>query len=35
MYNDLHHDYKPYEQTQEFFHNLLVQSLAAGISLLL
>ena len=31
MYNDLHHDCKPYE----IFHSLLVQSLAAGISLLL
>ena len=34
MYNELHHDCKPYEQTREFF-CLLVQSLAAGISLLL
>ena len=34
MYNDLHNDCKPYEQTREFF-SLLVQSLAAGISLLL
>ena len=34
MYRDLHHDCKPYEQTIEFF-SLLVQSLAAGISLLL
>ena len=29
MYNDLHHDCKPYEQTGEFF-SLLVQFLAAG-----
>ena len=34
MYNDLHHDCKPYEQTRAFF-SLLVQSPAAGISLLL
>ena len=34
MYNDLHHDCKPNEQTREIF-SLLVQSLAAGISLLL
>ena len=34
MYNNLRHDCKPYEQTSEFF-SLIVQSLAAGISLLL
>ena len=34
VYNDLHHDCKSHEQTREFL-SLLVQSLAAGISLLL
>ena len=35
MYNDLHHDCKPYEETRKIFTVSLVQSLAADISLLL
>ena len=30
MYNDLHHDCKPYEQDKRIFHSLLVQFPAAG-----